>query len=145
VRFGVDASWQRFDTMVLAGSPLRFFRLTPGGVRVVERIEAAQEVGASTLTDRLSDAGAVHPVRVDDVPPRFRVDDVTVVTPQLDGVAHDDGRITVDDGSVPPIPGAQLRLEPNQGPASARNAARPLVETPLVAFLDADVSTPNPN
>ncbi|HUS43432.1 MAG TPA: glycosyltransferase [Ilumatobacteraceae bacterium] len=145
MRFGVDASWQRFDTMVLAGSPLRFFRLTPGGVRVVERIEAAQEVGASTLTDRLSDAGAVHPVRVDDVPPRFRVDDVTVVTPQLDGVAHDDGRITVDDGSVPPIPGAQLRLEPNQGPASARNAARPLVETPLVAFLDADVSTPNPN
>ena len=144
MRFGVDASWQRFDAVVLAGSPLRLFRLTPGGVRVVEQIEATGEASPSTLIDRLSDAGAVHPLPVDRRPARFDLDDVTVVTPQLGGVAHDDGRMTVDDGSVPPIVGARLRLDINRGPAAARNAARPLVETPLIAFLDADVSTPNP-
>lgn len=144
MRFEVDASWQRFDAVVLAGSPLRLFRLTPGGVRVVEQIEAGGEVAPSALVGRLSDAGAVHPLRNDERAARFDVDDVTVVTPQLGGAAHDDGRITVDDGSVPPIVGAGLRLDINRGPAAARNAARPLVETPLIAFLDADVSTPNP-
>jgi mycofactocin system glycosyltransferase len=144
VRFGVDASWQRFDDVVLAGSPLRMFRLTPGGVRVVEQIEATHDVGASTLVGRLRDAGAVHPVQIEGQSARYDLDDVTVVTPQLDGVAHDDGRITVDDGSTPPIPGARLRLDTNRGPAAARNAARPLIETAFVAFLDADVSTTNP-
>jgi mycofactocin system glycosyltransferase len=141
VRLRVDGSWQRFDRVVLAGSPLRLFRLTAGGVAVAEEIEAGREVGRSTLTDRLTDAGAAHPMRSDSAPQRFDVDDVTVVTPQLGGVAHDDERLTVDDGSVPPIDSASIRLEVNRGPAAARNAARPLVSTPLVAFLDADVST----
>ena len=141
MRLRVDGSWQRFDNVVLAGSPLRLFRLTGGGIAVAEQIEAGREVRRSTLTDRLIDAGAAHPVSPDGEPPRFDVDDVTVVTPQLGGVAHDDGRITVDDGSVPPIASASLRLESNRGPAAARNAARPLVTTPLVAFLDADVTS----
>ena len=144
MRYRIDASWRRFDTIVLAGSPLRLFRLTPAGVAVAEQIESGHEVDRSTLTDRLSDAGAVHPL-----PPstaqRYTIEDVTIVTPQLGGVAHDDGRITVDDGSVPPIAGAQRRLDVNRGPAAARNAARPLIRTPLVAFLDADVSTPDPH
>jgi mycofactocin glycosyltransferase len=144
VRYGVDPSWQRFAAVVIAGSPLRLFRLTPGGVAVVERIEAGREVDRSTLTDRLSDAGAVHPLPTDDGRTRFAVDDVTVVTPQLDGVAHDDGRLTVDDGSVTPIQGAGVRLDANRGPAAARNAARSMFDTPLVAFLDADVATPDP-
>jgi mycofactocin glycosyltransferase len=143
VRYSVDPSWQRFAAVVVAGSPLRLFRLTSGGVAVVERIEAGREVDRSTLTDRLSDAGAVHPLPTDDGRQRFTVDDVTVVTPQLDGVAHDDGRLTVDDGSVPPIEGAMVRLSANRGPAGARNAARPMIDTPLVAFLDADVATPD--
>ena len=145
MRYRIDASWQRFSEVVVAGSPLRLFRLTPGGVGVAERIEAGDEVARSTLTDRLSDAGAVHPVPTDDGAPHFTVADVTVVTPQLDGVAHDDGRVTVDDGSVPPIAGAAVRLEANRGPAAARNAARRLVSSPLVAFLDADVATPDPD
>jgi mycofactocin system glycosyltransferase len=120
---------------------LRLFRLTAGGVAVAQEIEAGREVRRSTLTDRLTDAGAAHPVPADGSPQRFGVDDVTVVTPQLGGVAYDDGRITVDDGSVPPIASASVRLEANRGPAAARNAARPLVATPLVAFLDADVTT----
>ena len=141
MRLRIDGSWQRYGAVVLAGSPLRLFRLTPGGVGVAEEIEAGHAVRRSTLTDRLTDAGAAHPVRSDDAVSRFDTTDVTVVTPQLGGVAHDDGRITVDDGSVPPIAEASLRLETNRGPAAARNAARPLVSTPLVAFLDADVTT----
>jgi mycofactocin glycosyltransferase len=145
VRYRTDPSWQRFAAVVLAGSPLRLFRLTPGGVGVVERIEAGGDVERSLLTDRLSDAGALHPVRSGDQPVRFVVDDVTVVTPQLGGVAHDDGRLTVDDGSVPRVEGADLRLDQNRGPAAARNAARPMIASPLVAFLDADVATPDPD
>ena len=91
MRFEVDASLQRFDAVVLAGSPLQLFRLTPGGIRVVEQIEATGEASPSTLVDRLYDAGAVHPLPVDRRPARFDLDDVTVVTPQLGGVAHDDG------------------------------------------------------
>ncbi len=110
---------------------------------MVEQIEAGGEVHPSVLTERLADAGAAHPVHVDGHPRRFGLDDVTVVTPQLGGIAHDDGRVTVDDGSVPPIVGARLRLDTNRGPAAARNAARNLIGTPLVVFLDADVSTPD--
>ena len=141
MRYRVDSSWQRFGGVVMAGSPLRLFRLTPGGVSVVSRIETDDEVGQSTLTDRLSDAGAIHPVR--SAARRFTIDDVTVVTPQFGGVAHDDGRVTVDDGSDPPVAGAAIRLDANRGPAAARNAARPLLGTPLVVYLDADVSTPD--
>jgi mycofactocin system glycosyltransferase len=143
MRYRVDASWQRFSGVVLAGSPLRLFRLTPGGAAVADRIEAGNDVDDSVLTDRLSDAGAIHPTPTIDRRPRFTLDDVTVVTPQLGGVAHD-GRLTVDDGSIPPLIGAAVRLDINRGPAGARNAARPLIVTPLVAFLDADVSTPDP-
>lgn len=144
MRYGLDSSWQRFGRVVLAGSPLRLFRLTTGGEAVVERIESRGDVAASTLTERLSDAGAIHPLPTDEGPSRFGVDDVTVVTPQLGGAVHPDGRLTVDDGSSPPLSGAALRLEINRGPAAARNAARPLVDTPLVAFVDNDVTMPDP-
>lgn len=144
MRYRVDSSWERFGRVVLAGSPLRLFRLTSGGVAVVERIEDGGDVDGSMLTDRLMGAGAVHPTPSRDRPARFTVDDVTVVTPQLDGTAHGDGRLTIDDGSIPPIVGATLRLEQNRGPSAARNAARPLIDTPLVAFVDADVSVADP-
>jgi len=140
VRYHVDSSWQRFAGVVLAGSPLRLFRLTPGGVAVAVLIETGDDVGESTLTDRLSDSGAIHPRRSTAL--RFALDDLTVVTPQLGGEVHDDGRLTVDDGSSPPLTGAAIRLEPNRGPAAARNAARQRIDTPLVVFLDADVVTP---
>ncbi len=141
MRYRADSSWQRFGGVVLAGSPLRLFRLTPAGVTVTSRIETGDDVDESTLTNRLSDAGAIHPAP--SAARGFTLDDVTVVTPQLGGVAHDDGRLTVDDGSSPPVSGAAIRLDANGGPAAARNAARPLIDTELVAFLDADVSTPD--
>jgi mycofactocin system glycosyltransferase len=143
VRYRVDSSWQRFDRVVLAGSPLRLFRLSPAGEAFVERLESGGDVGASRLTDRLADAGAIHPSPSD--ARRFTLDDVTVVTPQLGGTVDDDDRLTVDDGSIPPLAGATLRLETNRGPAAARNAARPSIDTALVAFVDADVSMPDPD
>lgn len=62
---------------------------------------------------------------------------------QRDIDVHDDGRVTIDDGSEPPLRGADHRLDTNRGPAAARNASRPLVDTAFVAFLDADVSVPD--
>jgi mycofactocin system glycosyltransferase len=130
----------------MAGSPLRLFRLGPAGVTVAERVECGDEVAPSVLIDRWLDAGAIHPVPPDGDSSRFGIRDVVVVTPQLrvdeSTVAIGDGRITVDDGSRPPIDGATIRLDANQGPAAARNAARPVVDAPLIAFVDADVIVP---
>ena len=133
-----DSSWERFGNTVLAGSPFVVFRTTDAGGRVLDALEAGEPVADSKLIDRLLDAGAVHPAPTLH-PTAFTLDDVTVVTPQLGGAASADGRIVVDDGSQPPIQSATLRLEINRGPGGARNAARPLVDTPLVAFVDADV------
>ena len=145
--FQVDGSWSRYGALILAGSPLRVFRITTAGTTVAERLERGDHVGSSHLVDRLLDAGAIHPIAdAADGPhttaPRFGVDDVTVVTPRFrsaasatstDGRIADD-RITVDDGSDPPIAGATVRLDTNRGPAAARNAARPLITTPLVGL-----------
>jgi mycofactocin system glycosyltransferase len=138
----LDGSWQRFGPVVLAGSPLRMFRTTGAGSRVLDDLERGAPVAGSVLVERLLDAGAIHPTPAA-AGGRYTVDDVTVVTPQLRSDATSraaaDGRLTVDDGSDPPLDGAIVRLPVNLGPGGARNAARPLVTTPLVAFLDADV------
>ncbi len=141
MRFTVDGSWQRFGRTVIAGSPLRLFRLTPAGERAAAELEAGHDVDGSGLVDRLLDAGAIHPRSDGTGAGRYGHRDVTVVTPQRGGRAIADGRITVDDGSDPPIPGAAVRLEANAGPAAARNAGRDHVATPIVAFVDADVDT----
>jgi mycofactocin system glycosyltransferase len=143
VKFTIDGSWQRFGRVVLAGSPLKFFRTTARGAEIVSAIESGEDVAPSDLVDRLLDAGAVHP-SIELTTSSFTVEDVTVVTPQLGGSVHQDNRITVDDGSQPPIRGATIRLPVNQGPAAARNAARALVNTPLIAFVDVDVTTTGP-
>jgi mycofactocin system glycosyltransferase len=150
VRYSLDASWRRHGSLVLAGSPLRLFRVTAAGARVVDRLEAGDDIAEDHLVSRLVDAGAVHPRRPGDATPGPDTppDRVTVVTPQWRGARgdiagrpiHADGRITVDDGSQPPIEGATLRLDQNRGPAAARNAARPLIDTELVVFLDDDVT-----
>jgi mycofactocin system glycosyltransferase len=52
--------------------------------------------------------------------------------------------IVVDDASPTPLPTRDgfvtIRLDRNRGPAAARNAGLALVDTPLVAFVDSDVS-----
>ena len=82
MRLVLDHTACRLDggRVLLAGSPLTFFRLGPTGQRVVDAIAAGQDVPASArpLTDRLIDAGAAHPRPSGE---RFTVADVTVVIP----------------------------------------------------------------
>ena len=136
-----DQSWERFGNVLLAGSPLTVFRVTAAGGRVLDAIERNELVATSPLVDRLLETGAIHPVP--EQSSKLSLEDVTVVTPQLGGVGTADGRIVVDDGSEPPVLGAQLRLDQNGGPAAARNAARPLIDTELIAFVDDDVDLLN--
>ena len=142
MRFALDGSWQRHGRVVVAGSPLRVFRLTAAGSEVASALERGLPVDRSRLVDRLLDGGAIHPDAHPDGRSQFTSDDVTVVTPQLGGTTATEGRLVVDDGSQPPLGGAALRLEVNRGPAAARNAGRALASTPLLAFVDADVTLP---
>jgi mycofactocin system glycosyltransferase len=156
-RFVLDGSTQRPGdaAVVIGGSPLRLFRLTPAGARQFEQIAAGADVRGSRLTERLLDAGAIHP---QPGPSPFGPADVTVVVPALDAPAAQLDRlrracagvhdvIVVDDGSQPPLPAVPgtrgLRLRTNAGPAVARNAGLAAVTTPLVAFVDTDVE-PSP-
>jgi mycofactocin system glycosyltransferase len=148
-RFTLDDSVQRFPTeagaVLIGGSPLKLFRVTSAGAELLDRLDAGEPVTETALTDRLLDAGAIHP-RID-AHETFTTTDVTVVVPSLGpprldveaAAAGTTGAIVVDDGSQPPVPGAAIRLEPNEGPAAARNAGLEAVTTPLVAFVDADV------
>lgn len=140
--YGLDATVQRHGDVLIGGSPLALFRLTPAGSRLIDRIASGAPVAGSPLIDRLVDAGVLHPRPAPDASP-FTVADVTVVVPTLGPPAHlPDGEVLlVDDGSDPPVPGAAIRLDHNQGPAAARNAGLASVTTPLVAFVDGDVDT----
>ncbi len=145
------------ETTVIGGSPLRLFRLTAAGRQLFDEIAAGGPVASSRLTERLLDAGAIHPVR-----PAFRAGDherfepadVTVVVPThetpparlYDILRHcldTAGVMFVDDGSGTPLTGVRgatlVRLRHNSGPAAARNAGARAAETPIVAFVDTDV------
>lgn len=154
-RFRPDSSWWRpgGGGVLVAGSPLRLYRLGPAGVRVAEAVERGDDcpAGHEPLTDRWVDAGVVHPVPT--VPGRHGARDVTAVVPvhdedpetvarvvsQLQGLAE---VIVVDDGSirpVDPVPGARVVCLPtNRGPGAARNAGLAEVFTPFVLFVDVD-------
>jgi mycofactocin system glycosyltransferase len=143
VRYRLDDTWERPTPdrrVILAGSPLRVFRVTEAGSRVCDRIETGDDVPSSTLTERFTDAGAIHP-RPDRSGAPADAEDVPVVTPQLGGrSALDDRDVTVDDGSPTPIIGAHVRLDVNRGPGGARNAGRRSVDAEFIAFVDADVT-----
>ena len=151
-RYELDGSTGRVaDDVVVGGSPLKLFRLSPAGVRAFDAIAAGNDVAPSKLVDRLLDAGAIHPRPECSSHP---ASDVTVVVPALgvdsaalrDIVACCPGVMTVivvDDASDPPVASIEgtkvLRLRTNAGPAVARNAGLGAVTTPLVAFVDTDV------
>src|SRR3954451_16659399 len=147
-KFRLDPSYRRYDRVVIAGSPLRLFRLSTMGRRVAEAMEQGRALpeGHGKLTDRFVDAGAVHPIPAGG-PGAFATADVTVVVPALnslpDTLEHFDRVIVVDDGSRPPLPTddrhATVRMDMNRGPAAARNAGLAEVDTALVAFVDTDV------
>ena len=161
-RFIVDPSWRRpaRGKTVFAGSPIKLFSLSDEGKAIVEAIEHGQLLpdGHDSLTSRLLDAGAIHPLVMPGDACTFNVLDVTVVIPAL--VRHEnDSRllqqlvescsfmaavIVVDDCSpvlLPPLPSARvIRADLAGGPGAARNIGLQLVATPLVAFIDLDVS-----
>lgn len=144
LRYRLDSSWRRPNSnTVIAGSPLRIFRLTDAGGRVISDIEAESNTPLTApqqqLLDRFVEAGALHPC-----PPTgpFTTDDVTIVVPafnRLPNWTHSQ-TIIVDDGSTPPLADAHLRHATNRGPGVARNTGLAQVTTPLVAFVDTDVS-----
>lgn len=147
-RYRKDRSWRApgDGRVVIAGSPLRLFRVSAGGAHVLDAAETGEQPPTELVTrmlDRFVDAGALHPLP--DAGP-FTVDDVTVVIPAYGANPHPPAGvrvIVVDDASpsplVVPAPAAVVRLPVNRGPAGARNAGLAEVATPLVAFVDADV------
>ncbi len=143
VRYRLDGSVQRFGRVIIGGSPLKLFRVTGDGERLVERIAAGEAVARSTLVAALLEAGAIHPIPESG---SFTAADVTVVVPCRrvgDGPPLPSGAVVVDDASDPPLAGARVRFDHNRGPAAARNAGLHHVTTPLVAFVDADVELPD--
>ena len=164
MRFSTDSSWRRPESgdSVLAGSPVRAFRLTPAGKRIIEAIERGDDIqaGDNPLVDKLLDAGAIHPLPDHDlhgIDPK----DITVVIPTYVDDPSTDARlaslvsglsgvsrvIVIDDHSPVPLPTLTadssevlvVRGEVNGGPAAARNTGLSLVETSHVAFVDTDV------
>ena len=146
-RYRRDSSWRQpaDGRVVIAGSPLRLFRVSTGGAHVLAAAltgEQPETAIVATLLDRFVDAGALHPQP--DAGP-LSADDVTVVIPAYGDVPTPPSglhTIVVDDGSRTPLDVAgadMIRLERNHGPAAARNAGLAQVRTPLVAFVDADV------
>ena len=149
-RFALDGTWRRpgRGSTLIAGSPLRVVTLGAAGMRVVEALEAGAEPppGHGPLTDRLVDAGALHPA-LDPTP--VPADELTIVVPAWSATPHLRPRrcrtIVVDDASPQPLElpadlAAELvRLDDNRGPGGARNAGLERVTTPYVAFVDADV------
>lgn len=164
-RYRLDPSWRRpgDGSVVVAGSPLRLFRLSAGGAHVVSLVEAGtppSTAAVADLLDRFVVAGALHPLPSSSP---FTLDDVTVVMPFHAGAqdgAGDDGAVCVPDGlrvivvddasPVPPaIPATEadgrvtvIRREVNGGPGAARNTGLAAVTTPLVAFVDRDITLP---
>jgi len=147
-RYRRDPTWRQPGDrrVVLAGSPLRLFRVSAGGAEVIDRAVVGDQPDTGVvqrMLERFVEAGALHPVH-DSSP--FTADDVTVVMPVFGAAPTPPPGmrvVMVDDGSNPPLvppPGCTVvRLPSNRGPAAARNAGLATVTTPLVAFLDADV------
>lgn len=154
-RFVIDESWfrPRNRDLIVAGSPLRMFRVTAQGAAIADALENGSELPANheRLTSRLSAAGAIHPIALVDVP----AEEITVVIPAFiasDADAHRlDQLVTslaphtilvIDDASPLQfqVEGATVvRRSRNGGPAAARNSAMNVVTTPYVAFVDDDV------
>ena len=86
-RFIVDPSWRRpaRGKTIFAGSPIKLFSLSDEGKAIVEAIEHGQMLpdGHDSLTSRLLDAGAIHPLVMPGDECTFNALDVTVVIPAL--------------------------------------------------------------
>lgn len=164
MRFSMDPTWRRTENgdALLAGSPVRAFRVTAAGRSVIEAIERGDDITnpENPLVAKLLDAGAIHPLPSDESK-GVSLADITAVIPVFLSESDDANRvgklvnslsglarvIVVDDHSPLPLPTLEtattpvhaVRRESNGGPAAARNTGLALVETPCVVFIDADV------
>lgn len=142
---------------MLGGSPLRIMRVAPAAIPLITDLESGAVLNPTppqlALLHKFEAAGLIHPLPdlVTGSPDVLRRP-ISVITPvhRHDPTGQNPGPITIaealviDDGSTPAIPGAQIRLEPNAGPAAARNAGLRLIPVEgcneqYVIFLDADV------
>lgn len=137
---------------MLGGSPGTFLRVTDGGSTVLDAVERGEPVAGSTLVDRLVATGIAHPEPGSPRP----AGDVTVVVPVFARTRDQVTRlqrlvdslaplrvIVVDDASPVAVDVGchrMIRHESNGGPAAARNTGLRVVDTDVVAFVDADVS-----
>ena len=160
----LDGSARRLDggRVLLGGSPLRLFRLTEAGARLVDRIEAGEAVASNPLLDRLLESGVIHPAlshRIfdDSSGEGPASDQVSVVMPvfgageglgeRIRRLGHVARVVVVDDHSPLPFGVPEgvclIRHERNRGPGPARQTGLDAVATPLVAFVDDDVELPD--
>lgn len=164
IRYRLDSSWWRrrsssstsaVDDTVVAGSPLRLFRLGSAGSRLADVLESDGTVppGAESLAERFVEAGVIHPVfEPDPAPPYDRVSvvvpvheerhvDISMLVASLRADGFDE-IVIVDDGShfpLAPIDGALIvRRETAGGPGVARNTGVAVASREFVLFLDAD-------
>ena len=164
MRFSMDPTWRRPENgdALLAGSPVRAFRVTPAGRAVIEAIERGDDIAKpdNPLIAKLLDAGAIHPLPSDEIT-GVSASAITAVIPVFLSESDDADRVAklvtalsglarviiVDDHSPLPAPPFDagstpvevIRRETNGGPAAARNTGLALVDTSHVVFVDADV------
>ncbi|WP_436700515.1 mycofactocin biosynthesis glycosyltransferase MftF [Nocardioides sp. BYT-33-1] len=142
--------------LLVGGSPVRAVRLGDRARALLDNGElTVADAATAGLARRLLDGNLAEPV-LDDI--EVPLADLTVVVPVRDR-ANQLSRclaalvplrvIVVDDASEQPHAVAEvarrhgarlLPLTTNLGPAGARNAGLRLVRTPLVAFVDSDVT-----
>ncbi len=151
-------------SVILGGAPWGVLRIAPAGRSFVRRLRDAGPRGLAaapgveqTMTDLLLARGIVHPVvetgqpdaglGVDIIVPCYqRPELLDACLASLRRTAADARIIVVDDaspssrvGEVARAHGATVvRHETNRGPAAARNTGLREVNSPIVAFVDAD-------
>lgn len=156
---GADASLRRHDDgrVLMGGSPLRVVRLSERGAAELDRLLDGDPVpsspGVLRLVRRLLDLGMVQPLPHSSP---FTLADVTVVIPVrgvldpglLDGIGRVARIVVVDDATDPAVSTPPttangvtvdvLRRDRQGGPGAARNTGLGVVDTAIVAFVDAD-------
>jgi len=155
IRLNITTRRYADGTALLGGSPTRLIRLRNAPASLLTSGQLViTGTATATLADRLLDIG-IADIDLNSVP-SIPLDQVTVVVPvyrtpqpleRLLRTLHGVRTIVVDDASPDGEPIARVaqqhsatlvRLPVNSGPAAARNHGLRHVDTPYVAFCDAD-------
>lgn len=156
VRLRDDVAHRDGGRLLVGGSPVRAVRIGERARRLLAGGDlVVTDAATARLARRLVDGNLANPV-LDDI--EVALTDLTVVVPVRDRTEQlarclaalvPLPVVVVDDASEEPHRVAEVahrhgarvhRLTTNVGPAGARNAGLRLVRTPLVAFVDSDVT-----